>query len=403
MQLELTPEQVRFQKTVRDFAATAIAPRALEIDASDRFPHDLVSAAAALGLLGVTVPSAAGGAGRDYVSYALAVEEVAAASATLGAILVVNNSLVAELVHRFGTTGQKDAWLARLASGRAVGAFALSEAQAGTDAASQETAATAQGDGYVLRGCKVWVANGAAADVAVIFAASGAAAAGRGVSAFLVPLDRPGLTREATGDPLGVRGLGCVDLRLEDVEVPASALLAGPGRGFDVAKWALDGARVAIGAAALGVGRAAFDEAFATRPHAGDVRTSHREVPGDPVADCRHRDRTGRGPDARPARRGGQGRARADHAGSIDGEAGRLGGGAARGGSGDADSRLGRLSAGNDRGAAAARCAGPGDRGRNLRGAADDHRRAGCRRSSLKSPILARARQRPPSTCFAMV
>ena len=262
MQLELTPEQVRFQKTVRDFAATAIAPRALEIDASDRFPHDLVSEAAALGLLGVTVPSAAGGAGRDYVSYALAVEEVAAASATLGAILVVNNSLVAELVHRFGTTGQKDAWLARLASGRAVGAFALSEAQAGTDAASQETAATAQGDGYLLRGCKVWVANGAAADVAVIFAASGAAAAGRGVSAFLVPLDRPGLTREATGDPLGVRGLGCVDLRLEDVEVPASALLAGPGRGFDVAKWALDGARVAIGAAALGVGRAAFDEAL---------------------------------------------------------------------------------------------------------------------------------------------
>ena len=262
MQLELTPEQVRFQKTVRDFAATAIAPRALEIDASDRFPHDLVSEAAALGLLGVTVPSAGGGAGRDYVSYALAVEEVAAASATLGAILVVNNSLVAELVHRFGTTGQKDAWLARLASGRAVGAFALSEAQAGTDAASQETAATAQGDGYLLRGCKVWVANGAAADVAVIFAASGAAAAGRGVSAFLVPLDRPGLTREATGDPLGVRGLGCVDLRLEDVEVPASALLAGPGRGFDVAKWALDGARVAIGAAALGVGRAAFDEAL---------------------------------------------------------------------------------------------------------------------------------------------
>ncbi len=275
MQLELTPEQVRFQKTVRDFAATAIAPRALEIDASDRFPHDLVSAAAALRLLGVTVPSAAGGAGRDYVSYALAVEEVAAASATLGAILVVNNSLVAEVVHRFGTAGQKDAWLARLASGRAVGAFALSEAQAGTDAASQETAATAQGDGYVLRGCKVWVANGAAADVAVIFAASGAAAAGRGVSAFLVPLDRPGLTREATGDPLGVRGLGCVDLRLEDVEVPASALLAGPGRGFDVAKWALDGARVAIGAAALGVGRAAFDEALR---HA---RT--RETFGNPI------------------------------------------------------------------------------------------------------------------------
>ncbi len=262
MQLELTAEQSRFRKAVRDFAATTVAPRAAEIDASDRFPQDLVSAAAAHGLLGVTVPEAAGGAGRDYVSYALAVEEVAAASATLGAVLVVNNSLVAEVVHRFGTEGQKDAWLAQLASGRAVGAFALSEAQAGTDAARQETTATAHGEGYVLRGRKVWVANGAAADVAVIFAATGTAAGGRGVSAFLVPLDGPGLTREATDDPLGVRGLGCVDLRLDNVAVPAGALLGGPGRGFDVAKWALDGARIAIGAEGLGVGRAAFEVAL---------------------------------------------------------------------------------------------------------------------------------------------
>jgi len=262
MRLELTPEQRRFRQAVRDFAATAVAPRAAEIDASDRFPHDLVSEAAAHGLLGVTVPGAAGGAGRDYVSYALAVEEVAAASATLGAILVVNNSLVAEAVHRFGTDGQKDAWLARLASGRAIGAFALSEAQAGTDAARQETTAAAHGAEYVLRGRKVWVANGAAADVAVIFAATGTAAGGRGVSAFLVPLDGPGLAREATDDPLGVRGLGCVDLRLADVAVPEGALLGGLGRGFDVAKWALDGARIAIAAEGLGVGRAAFEVAL---------------------------------------------------------------------------------------------------------------------------------------------
>ena len=262
MQLELTPGQARFQREMRDFASTAVAPQAAGIDASDRFPQDLVSAAASHGLLGVTVPKAAGGAGRDHVSYALAVEAVAAASATLGAILVVNNSLVAEVIQRFGSTAQKDAWLARLASGRSVGAFALSEAQAGTDAGSQETTATADGERYVLRGRKVWVANGAAADVALIFAATAPGRGGRGVSAFLVPLDRPGLAREATNDPLGVRGLGCVDLRLDDVAVDASALLAGSGRGFDVAKWALDGARVAIGAAALGVGRAAFDEAL---------------------------------------------------------------------------------------------------------------------------------------------
>lgn len=262
MHLELTAEQARFQQAARDFADTAVAPRAAEIDASDRFPADLVSAGAAQGLLGVTVPEALGGAGRDHVCYALAIEAVAAASATLGAILVVNNSLVAEVLQRFGTAEQKERWLARLASGRSLGAFALSEAQAGTDAARQETTAAAAGDGYVLRGRKVWVANGAVAEVAVIFAATGPAAGGRGVSVFLVPTDRPGLRREPTADPLGVRGLGCVDLRLDDVEVGPDALLAGPGRGFDVARWALDGGRIAIGAEALGVGRAAFDEAL---------------------------------------------------------------------------------------------------------------------------------------------
>ena len=262
MQLELTAEQVRFRQVARDFAATAVAPRAAEIDASDRFPADLVSKAAALGLLGVTVPEAWGGAGRDYVSYALAVEAVAAASATLGAILVVNNSLVADVLQRFGTAEQKEQWLTRLASGRVIGAFALSEAQAGTDAARQETTATAAGELYLLRGRKVWVANGAAADVALVFAATELGAGGRGVSAFLVPMDRPGLTRESTPDPLGMRGLGCVDLRFDDVEIGAEGLLAGTGRGFDVAKWALDGGRIAIGAEALGVGQSAFEEAL---------------------------------------------------------------------------------------------------------------------------------------------
>ena len=262
MQLELTPQQTRFQGVARDFAATRVAPLAAEIDASNRFPHDLVSEAAAHGLLGVALPPAWGGAGRDYVSYALGIEAVAAASATLGAILVVNNSLVAEVIHRFGSAAQKDAWLERLASGWAIGAFALSEAQAGTDASRQETTATATGERYVLNGRKVWVANGAAADVALVFAATEPGVGGRGVSAFLVPLGRSGLRREPTRDPLGMRGLGCVDLLLDDVEVDAGALLGGPGRGFGVAKWALDGGRIAIGAEALGVGRAAFDEAL---------------------------------------------------------------------------------------------------------------------------------------------
>ena len=281
MRIELTPEQAAFERTVRQFAESAVAPCAAGIDASDRFPAELVAEAAALGLLGTTLPAAWGGAGRDYVSYVLAVEAVAAASATLAVILAVNNSLVAEVVHRFGTDAQKEAWLRRLASGRAVGAFALSEANAGTDAANQETTATADGDGYVLRGRKVWVANGTAADVALVFAATEPGAGGRGVSAFLVPLDRPGLGRAATRDSLGVRGLGCVDLELDDVAVDRGALVGAPGEGFRVALWALDGGRIAIGAQALGIGQAAFEEAVrhaATRRTFGQPIGRHQAI-----------------------------------------------------------------------------------------------------------------------------
>jgi butyryl-CoA dehydrogenase len=207
---------------------------------------------------------AAGGAGLDYVSYALAVEEISAASATVGAILGVNNSLVAELIAEFGSSVQKARWLSRLASGSAIGAFALSERDAGTDAANQQT--TAQPDeregAYRLTGRKVWVANAQAADLVVVFAATTPGIGGRGVSAFLVPLDTAGVTRTEVNDSLGVRGLGATDLVLEDVFVGAESLLGEPGQGFQIAMWALDGGRVAIAAQALGIGRAAFREAL---------------------------------------------------------------------------------------------------------------------------------------------
>ncbi len=262
MDLELTSDQEAFRLSITEFATASVKPRAADIDATDRFPEDLVSMAADLGLMGVTIPSALGGAGRDYVSYALAIEAVAAASATLAVILAVNNSLVAEVVARFGSAAQQRQWLHPLSTGRVVGAFALSEINAGTDAANQETTAIADSDGYVLSGCKVWVANATNARVILVFAATEPGIGGRGVSAFLVPADTPGLRRTATLDSLGVRGLGCMDLELHDVRVDGGAMVGGPGEGFRVAMWALDGGRIAIGAQALGVGRAAFDEAL---------------------------------------------------------------------------------------------------------------------------------------------
>jgi alkylation response protein AidB-like acyl-CoA dehydrogenase len=258
----LSADQESFVAAVRAFARARVAPRAAGIDASGSYPADLVAEAAGLGLLGVTIAREYGGAGRDAVTYTAAVEAVGLASATMAVILTVGNSLVAEPLEQFGTDAQKLAWLPRLTSGRAIGAFALSEEEAGSDAANQRTAARRDGDGFVLTGRKVWVANGEVADVAIVFAATDPAARTHGISAFLVPMTAPGLSR-VPSDSLGVRGLGCVDLVLDQVRVDASALLGEAGRGFSIAMHALESGRVAIAAQALGVGQAALDEALA--------------------------------------------------------------------------------------------------------------------------------------------
>ena len=275
MILELSAEQESFRTTVEAFADESVAPRASTIDESDTFPRELVKQAGALDLMGITIPKEWSGAGRDYVSYALAIEAIAHASATLAVILAVTNSLVAEVIAQFGTDAQKRRWLRALASGAALGGFALSEENAGTDAANQETTAAPENQGYRLSGRKVWVANADAADVLIVFAATEPGIGGRGVSAFLVPMDAPGLKPAATADALGVRGLGCMDIELDGVKVDAAAMLGSAGQGFRIAMWALDGGRVAIAAQAVGVGQAAFDEALA---HAKRRKTFGRPI-----------------------------------------------------------------------------------------------------------------------------
>jgi butyryl-CoA dehydrogenase len=262
MDFSVTAEHEAFVATARQFAGREVYPRAL------------VAEAAKFGLMGVRIPAEYGGAGRDAVAYALAIEAVALASATLAVILAVNNSLVAEPIHEHGTPAQKDAWLSKLASGQAIGAFALSEANAGSDAANQETTAKAEGGGYVLTGRKVWVANAEVADVVVVFAVTRPGARGKGISAFLVPTAADGVTRTAC-DSLGVRGLGCMDLRLEGVRVGADALLGEKDRGFRIAMRALESGRVAIAAQALGIGQAALDQALAY--------SRQREAFGQPI------------------------------------------------------------------------------------------------------------------------
>ncbi len=275
MVLDLTPEQASFKRSVERFAREAIAPHAARIDEAGEFPIDLIRASVAHGLPGVTIPTTWGGAGRDYLSYALAIEAVARASATVAAALVVTNSLVAELIAYAGSDAQKDRWLRPLATGRSLGAFALSEPNAGTDAANQQTTAVRSGDGYTIKGRKVWVANAEAAQIAIVFACTRPGLRAQGVTAFLVPMDTPGIARRARDESLGVRGLGCMDLDF-DIVTGADQVLGPVDQGFRLAMWALDGGRVAIAAQALGIGEAALDAAIA---HA-----KTREQFGEPIA-----------------------------------------------------------------------------------------------------------------------
>ena len=276
MNFQPTDEQLSFQREVERFASERVVPRAREIDETAAFPRALVKEAAALGLMGVTIDSRWGGAGRDYVAYALAIEALARASAVVAVIAAVNNSLVVEPLAEFGSGKQKESWLRRLVSGEALGSFALSEESAGSDAANQQTVAVRDGRGYRLRGRKVWVANAEAADVVIVFATTEPGTRGRGICAFLLPMNSQGLSRVAIADSLGVRGLGCMDIELNDVQVDAEAMLGAAGDGFRVAMWALDGGRVSIAAQALGVGAAALEAAL---EHA-----KTREAFGQPIA-----------------------------------------------------------------------------------------------------------------------
>jgi alkylation response protein AidB-like acyl-CoA dehydrogenase len=274
--LDLTPAQEAFRQECEAFARERIEPHAARIDDTGLFPVEIVREAAARGLLGMTLPAADGGRGLDHVSAVLAVEAIARASATVAVILVVHNALVAEVVARFGTDAQRAQWIRPIASGARLGAFALSEENAGTDAANQETVARPVGGGWRLAGRKVWVANGEHAAVAIVFAATQAGARGRGITAFLLPLDREGITRVPGVDSLGVRGLGCVDLVLDEVPVSQDDVLGDVDGGFGVARWALDAGRAGIAAQALGVGQAALDEAIA--------HSRTRETFGRPIA-----------------------------------------------------------------------------------------------------------------------
>jgi len=263
VQFTPTEEQLAVQRTAHDFAHGEVLPKAAEIDKQHRHPAELVKRMAELGFLGIAVPEQYGGSGFDHISYVLAMEEIARACASTAVIMSVNNSLVCDPIYRFGTEEQKQKWLVPLAQGKLLGCFALSEPEAGSDAAAQKTTAVKDGTDWVINGTKNWITNGPVADVCVLFTMNDKAAGHKGITAFILPMQHKGVRCGAPDDKLGIRGSKSSQIFLDDVRLPADALLGEVGGGFKVAMSTLDGGRIGIAAQAIGIGRAALEDSLA--------------------------------------------------------------------------------------------------------------------------------------------
>jgi butyryl-CoA dehydrogenase len=260
MRFELTEDQKMIQQMVREFAEKEVAPLAAQIDAEARYPEETIKKMAELNLMGMMVPEKYGGAGVDTVSYALAMEEIAKACASTSTIMSVNNSLVCDPLLKNGTEEQKQKYLVPLAKGKLLGCFGLSEPNAGSDAANQQTAAVLKGDKWTLNGRKNFTTNGAHADICILFASTDKAQGHKGISAFIVELDTPGFSIGKIEKKLGICGSDTASLVFEDCQIPKENLLGEVGRGFKIAMETLDGGRIGIAAQAVGIAQAALEQ-----------------------------------------------------------------------------------------------------------------------------------------------
>ncbi len=263
MDFDLTDEQELIREAVREFAEAEVAPIAAELDRDHRFPHELLPKMAELSLMGMPYPEKVGGAGADELSYIIAIEELSRACASTAVILSAHTSLATWPVYKFGTPAQHEQYLHDMASGRRLGAFALTEPAAGTDAAAGTCTAIRSGDEYVLNGSKIFITNAPFAEIYVVFAKTDPEQGTRGISAFIVEKDTPGFTVGEAEHKLGIRGSSTPPLYFNDCHIPADALLGAEGSGFKVAMQTLDGGRIGIAAQALGIAQAALDASVA--------------------------------------------------------------------------------------------------------------------------------------------
>jgi len=256
---ELTADQAGIRDAVRQFAETEIAPGVARREKNEEFPRDVLRGLADMGVLGMMIPEEYGGAGVDALSYVVAIEELARVCASTAVIVSVNNSVVCYPIWKFGTEEQKSTILKDLASGRVLGAYALTEPQSGSDAANQKTRAERDGDHYVVNGAKAWITNAGEAHWYLVMAMTDPDRGTRGITAFLVSADDPGVRPGAPEEKMGLRASKTAALFLENVRIPASRRLGEEGQGFTIAMTTLDHSRIGIAAQGLGIARACYE------------------------------------------------------------------------------------------------------------------------------------------------
>lgn len=259
MDFDLTPEQEMIKKTARDFADNEIMPGARERDRQEIFPWEIIKQMGGLGFMGPTVPEEYGGMGVDFISEAIIFEEVGRADSSVRTTLSVQVSLTELPILQFGTEEQKQRYLPKLASGEWIGCFGLTEPEAGSDAANQQTRAVKDGNEWVLNGTKMWISNGGVANLAIVFAQTDPELKHRGIAAFLVETDTPGFSTQDIHHKLGLRSSNTAELILEDVRVPAENLLGEVGQGFKIAMYALDQGRYGVASGCVGIIQGCID------------------------------------------------------------------------------------------------------------------------------------------------
>jgi butyryl-CoA dehydrogenase len=261
MDFDLDDQQQMIQKMAREFAEKEIKPVASTFDEEAIFPAELVKQLGDLGFMGMMVPEEYGGAGLDCVSYTIAVEEISRGDASIGVTMSVNNSLACDPILDYGTEEQKQKYLPDLASGKMLGAYSITEPEAGSDAGNVQTTAVLDGDHYIVNGTKVFVTNGGKADIIILFASTNKEAKSKGISGFIIEKGMPGFSAGKKENKMGMRGSNTSELIFEDCKVPKENLLGKEGQGFRIALATLDGGRIGIAAQAVGIGQACLEAA----------------------------------------------------------------------------------------------------------------------------------------------